>query len=140
MEINRHNEYLRMLKKIQQPKTDIVDVIGVVSVFILSKDVFLKNKDVDEFIQRVFNLKYAAYVTKSRTLMVAKISRNLYYMDENEITSLNRRLDTYLENVLENIDLGEQKNTQIINDSTMKKKSTKKKNENEKLKVWLKGL
>lgn len=140
MGINRHTEYLRMLKKIQEPKTDIVDIIGVVSVFILSKDVFLKNKDVEEFIQRVFNLKYATYVTKSRTLMVAKISRNLYYMDENEITSLNRRLDAYLEEVLENIDLDEQKSSEIINDSAMKKKSARKKNENEKLKVWLKGL
>lgn len=140
MDIDYYNDYLTILKKIQGPKVDIVDIIGVVSVFILSKDIFAKNKDVDQFIQKVFDIKYANYITKSRTLMVAKVSRNLYYMDEAEVISLNRKLDEYLKAILENTVVDEKKGDEIIDNNRIKIKSTKKKNENEKLKIWLKGL
>lgn len=74
-------------------------LIGIVSELIFSKEVFQKNKDISTFTQDVFNITYKDYVVKSRTMVVAKISRLLHLCD-NE-TMYNEKLLIFINETIE---------------------------------------
>ena len=97
-------------------KNDIskVELMGVMGIIIISKDVIRKNADVGEFVKYTTKIKFPEYVIKSRTLMSARINRILVNIeDESEVRRINRKVLEYLDNI---------------------------ENENDKLKKWLKGL
>ena len=41
-------------------------IIGIVSELLLSRQIFLKNADIEEFLSEVFGLKFKTYLFKSR--------------------------------------------------------------------------
>lgn len=59
-------------------------LIGIVSELILSRKIFKKNSDITEFLKKVFNIEYKEYVIRSRTLIIAHISRNIVKLDSFE--------------------------------------------------------
>ncbi|NMH67933.1 hypothetical protein HF072_03940 [Bacillus sp. RO3] len=99
-------------------------LIGTVTLLIFSTEVFKNNKDIVPFLEEVFNVSYLPYVMKSRTLISAKLGRELFHKNENELEVINKKLFSYFG---------------LNNDSTGSKKKTKK-NANDKLDSWLKGL
>ncbi|HFI0633822.1 TPA: hypothetical protein ACGO2G_000280 [Streptococcus suis] len=66
--------YRNELKNLKLP---MYKVIGIVSELILSKQVFRKNSEIEAFILEVFNLKLKSYLYKSRTLLVARMTREI---------------------------------------------------------------
>ncbi|QNF28529.1 hypothetical protein [Metabacillus elymi] len=102
--------------------------IGTITLLIYSTEIFKNNKDIIPFLDAVFNVSYLPYVIKSRTLICAKLARELYNKEENEIRIINKNLLNYFELNSQN------ETTNNVN------KKKQKKNANEKLDSWLKGL
>ena len=96
------------------------------SVLIYSKVIFKKNVDVADFVNNIINIQLPGYITKSRTLMVGRCARIIFNADEGKIKDIHNKLITFFE--------------KIETDKPTIKKIKKKKNENEKLETWLKGL
>ena len=61
-------------------KVELMEVMGII---IISKDVIKRNTDVGEFIEYVMKIKFPEYVIKSRTLMSARINRILINIEDN---------------------------------------------------------
>ena len=83
-------------------KNDIskVELMGVMGIIIISKDVIRKNADVGEFVKYTTKIKFPEYVIKSRTLMSARINRILVNIeDESEVRRINRKVLEYLDNI-----------------------------------------
>ncbi|WP_143076538.1 hypothetical protein [Peptostreptococcus sp. D1] len=76
-------------------------MIGILSEMILSKEIFQKNSDIDEFITNVFDISFKHYVYKSRTLIVAKTTRIIYNTEEiykyqkNVYSYINKKIELY---------------------------------------------
>lgn len=114
---------------LKKNNTDIVEIIGIITTLIITKDVFKKNLEVKEFLSNVLGIDFPSYVMRSRTLMAARTSRLLFTVDEDSLYELKNKIFTYIKN----IDMLDEKNMSNV-------KKTKKKNENQKLEKWLKGL
>ena len=120
--------------KLYLRKNDVskVELMGVMGIIIISKDVIKRNTDVGEFIEYVMKIKFPEYVIKSRTLMSARINRILINIEDNsEIRKISRNILDYLDNI---------ENEYKSNEPEKNIKKVKKENENDKLKKWLKGL
>lgn len=119
----KDNEYF--LKKISEKNIDYIDIMGINVALLYSKEYFKKNEDISAFLKTVYNIDFLPYVMKSRTLIVARITKELNNKEEPELKLIRKKIIDFL-----NL---EQRN------STYKKPS-KKKDSNEKLKTWLEGL
>ena len=97
---------------------------------LFSKELFRKNSQVADFVNHTMNLNLANYIIKSRALITAKVIKTLINYDVKEQKYLHDKCIEYF-NKLEKVD-----NVQEIKRSDTKKK----KSENEKLSIWLKGL
>lgn len=60
-------------------------IIGITAELIFSKKIFQKNRDVEKFLKDVFNIEYKGYVMKSRTMVVARVSREILSYEDNEV-------------------------------------------------------
>ena len=88
--------------KLYLRKNDVskVELMGVMGIIIISKDVIQRNTDVGEFIEYVMKIKFSEYVIKSRTLMSARINRILINIEDNsEIRKISRNILDYLDNI-----------------------------------------
>lgn len=56
-------------------------LIGIVSELLLSKQIFLKNIDIEDFLMEVFGLKFKAYLYRSRTMIVARVTKEIIAME-----------------------------------------------------------
>lgn len=107
-------------------KTNKNYTIGTVTLIIYSNELFKNNKEIIPFLKGVFNESYLPYVIKSRTLIVAKLGRYIAQKEISEIREINEAILNYFED--------------IKSDDGEIKKKTKKKNANDKLDSWLKGI
>ena len=57
-------------------------LIGIVSELPLSKQIFLKNMDIEDFLMEVFGLKFKAYLYRSRTMIVARVTKEIIAMEK----------------------------------------------------------
>jgi len=80
-------------------------LIGITSELIFSKEIFPKNKDISIFIENVFGITYKDYIMKSRTMVVAKISRLLY--NANEQSTYNKELLLFINEIIEKLKIPE---------------------------------
>lgn len=112
-----------VLNKLNDPSLDCIDLLGIICFIIYSKDIFPKNKDIIPFLDEVFNIKFLKYVISSRTLIVARVSKHVNVMNINEKKSIPNKIIKYFK--IQNLTIS---------------KSNRKKNANEKLETWLKGL
>lgn len=81
-------------------KTDInnIELMGILGILIIKKDILKKNSDVGEFIEYVVGEKFPGYVIKSRTLMSARINRILVNIDEQlEIKKISTKILDYID-------------------------------------------
>lgn len=56
-------------------------IIGIVSELLLSKQIFSKNSDVEKFLKEVLGLEFKAYLYKSRTMVVARVTREIFALE-----------------------------------------------------------
>lgn len=71
-------------------------LIGISSELILETRIFPKNSDIPPFLKEVFGVTYKEYVIKSRTLMLARVVRQIDNTPTAEIEHLKRRLYQFL--------------------------------------------
>ncbi len=117
-------------RKLYSNSLDIFELIGLYGMILFSKELFRKNSQVADFVNHTMNLNLANYIIKSRALITAKVIKTLINYDVKEQKYLHDKCIEYF-NKLEKVD-----NVQEIKRSDTKKK----KSENEKLSIWLKGL
>lgn len=60
-------------------------IIGIVSELLLSKKVFKANTEIESFLKQVFDLEFKTYVFRSRTLIVARVSREILAIENDGI-------------------------------------------------------
>ena len=63
--------------ELKNSKIQTYKLIGIVSELVLSKEIFKNNIDIEDFIVNVFNLRFKDYLYKSRTLLVARLTREI---------------------------------------------------------------
>lgn len=114
------------LNRLTNNDIDYIDIIGLNVAIIYSKEIFKRNKDISQFLVEIYNINFRPYVMKSRTLIVARITRELHNKTHEELNEIRLKLINYLN---PNTNISEKKN-----------KSNKKQDSNEKLKKWIEGL
>lgn len=117
---------------LKKNEISVIELMGIVGMLIISKDILKKNSEVEEFVNKTLELTFPAYVIKSRTLMSARVNRVLVNIeDEAQIKQYRKKILEYLDSF---------QNEEETKESEKTTKKAKKENENEKLKKWLKGL
>ncbi|MGX8791755.1 hypothetical protein ACW0TQ_08240 [Oceanobacillus sp. M60] len=124
-EKTNYNTINQLLNRLSHNNVDYIDIIGLNVAILYSKEIFQKNSDINEFLEKVYNITFLPYVMKSRTLIVARITRVLNNKNKNELNEIRRKLIDYLK----------YENSPVEN-----KTKSSKKDSNEKLKSWLEGL
>ena len=79
-----------------------MELMGIMGMLIISKDILKRNSEVEEFIKRTLELTFPEYVIRSRTLMSARVNRVLVGIDdESEIKKYQKKILEYLESLKE---------------------------------------
>ncbi|OBY11891.1 hypothetical protein [Clostridium paraputrificum] len=73
--------YRNELKNKGVPKYKI---LGIVSELLYSKKIFCKNSEIKKFVEDVFGIEFKEYIMKSRTMIVARISKMIFNSEEND--------------------------------------------------------
>lgn len=115
--------YKIIIKKLNNDNLDNIELIGIICFIIYSKEIFPKNKDISEFLKDIFGEVYPEYLMKSRPLIVARLSNKLKTMEKETVLNIHKKLIKYFG---------------IKSDNFLK--VNKKKNANDKMETWLKGL
>ena len=68
--------------ELKNTKIQTYKLVGIVCELVLSKEIFKNNTDIEDFIIGVFNLKFKDYLYKSRTLLVARLTREILKNDK----------------------------------------------------------
>ncbi|MBE5061033.1 MAG: hypothetical protein KH045_04745 [Megamonas funiformis] len=76
-------------------------VIGIVAELLLSKKIFNKNVDIEKFLEETFNLYFKTYLYKSRTLLVARVIREIIKLENN--SSYKKRLFLFIDKKIEEL-------------------------------------
>lgn len=113
-----------LINKKLNNKVDNIDFSGIVSYMIFSQQIFPKNKDISIFLRETFEISYLDYVMRSRCLIVARITRQIMNLSENELQKAKEQTLKFI-------------STGVVQAN---KKPSSKRNANDKLEVWLKGL
>ena len=77
------------------------DFIGSIVLFAFSKQIFLRNVDIDPYIREVLGLEFKPYVFRSRTLLVAKICKVIFGLDDVSFREAKRKNKSYLKVTLD---------------------------------------
>lgn len=120
--------------KLYLKKNDVnkVELMGIMGILIISKDLIRKNIDVGNFVKDVMGVNFPEYVIKSRTLISARVNRILVDIeDDAEIRKIRKKVLKYLDDI---------ENEKLPDELEKTTKKAKKENENDKLKKWLRGL
>lgn len=76
-----YNELILFRNELKNKSVPKYKIIGIVSELLLSRQVFPRNKDIQEFLKEVFSLEFKEYLFKSRTLVVARVTREILIME-----------------------------------------------------------
>lgn len=98
--------YRNELKNTKIPKYKL---IGIMTEIILSKEIFKKNSEISLFLKENFGIDYKNYITKSRTMIVAKTSRIIHNLENNEYTMYKKTLLSYINLEIEKLKNDEKK-------------------------------
>lgn len=95
---NQLNYYRSELKSKNIAKYKL---IGINSELILNTSIFTKNDDIASFLSTVYDLQYKDYVFKSRTMILARTTRDIYKMDEKEFEISRKNLLLFINKSIE---------------------------------------
>lgn len=84
-------------------------VIGIVTMIIISEELFERNVDIRDFIifvfdENIFNDKYKEYVMSSRTLIVARTVRLIRGLSDKDYIDFKRKVYKYIDAKITNPD------------------------------------
>lgn len=78
-------------------------IIGIVSVLIFSREIFKKNSEIYSFLNEVFDLQFKEYIMKSRTLIIARTTKMIHNIQEEEYNLYKKRLLAFVTNKIEEL-------------------------------------
>lgn len=78
--------------ELKNTKVPRYKLIGITTEILLSKEVFRRNSEINLFLRDVFNMRFKTYVMKSRTMIIARISRNIYVADNKQYVEIKSNL------------------------------------------------
>lgn len=114
--------------------TEKYEVMGIFGIIIFSRIIFESNVDLSFFIEDVFKIEIPKYIVKSRPLLIGKVQKIIFKQEINETKIVLKNVKKIFRDIIKE---------EIKNDSNFYKQAKpdySKKNENEKLEIWLKGL
>lgn len=76
-------------------------IIGIVSQLLLSRKIFPANIDIEKFLADIFKLKFKTYLFKSRTLIIARMTREILSSENDNIYK--NRLYQFVQEKIENL-------------------------------------
>ena len=80
-------------------------LIGITTELILDNELFLKNEDIIPFLDEVCKLEFKDYIIKSRTMIVARTSREIYKLDIKMYDQKKKRMFKFLNLILDKEDI-----------------------------------
>ncbi|MDU2391866.1 hypothetical protein [Bacillus sp. (in: firmicutes)] len=96
------NELIIYKNELKNSKPARYKVIGIVSKMLLSKELFMRNTEINEFLKYVFEIEYKEYVMTSRTLIVARTVRLIEAFSDNDYLNCKKRLYKYIDSKITN--------------------------------------
>lgn len=101
--------YRNELKNKTIPKYKL---IGIITELIYSKKIFKRNKDIKTFINDIFDIELKDYILKSRTMIVAKISKEIAYSENANVykSALNNFINDQINLIKKEDNIKEKKN------------------------------
>ncbi len=127
--MNKKTEVIKMIEKDEE----FLVFLGTINMIVLNRSLLKKNSEVSKCIKEVFDIEFPEYVVKSRTLMAARLSREIFNIDKYKISNYYIKIHEFLEKM----SVGKNEKEQ---NSSNKKNKSKKLNANDKLDKWLKGI
>ncbi|MCQ4669757.1 hypothetical protein NE689_00385 [Lactonifactor longoviformis] len=79
-----YNKLILFRNELKNKTVPKYKIIGIVSELILSRQVFPRNLDIEEFLKEIFSLEFKTYLFKSRTLVVARVAREIIAMEKDD--------------------------------------------------------
>lgn len=119
-----------ILRKISRKDADAIDLFGASVALLYSKESFERNQDISLFLTEVFGIDFLPYVMRSRTLIVARITKELKNKNNEEHEEIKKKIIEYLNKKIDD----------TAADTSDVKKKSKKRDANDKMKTWLEGL
>ncbi|WP_440114831.1 hypothetical protein [Paenibacillus sp. QZ-Y1] len=96
------NELIIYKNELKNSKPARYKVIGIVSTMLLSKELFKKNEEINDFLKYVFKIEYKEYVMASRTLIVARTVRLIETLDDKDYINSKKILYKYIDSKITN--------------------------------------
>ncbi|OLF50623.1 hypothetical protein BU200_00955 [Streptococcus acidominimus] len=88
--------YINILNRSDLKKYSL---IGLNSELLLSKDLFKHNSEISMYLSQVFSIEFLPYVMRSRTMIVARLTREIYKYDEKQINLVRKKMLKYLKSI-----------------------------------------
>lgn len=76
-------------------------LIGIIVELLLSKEVFKRNSEIASFVKDIFGVELKAYILKSRTMIMAKICRDIHSLDNP--SSCQKKLYDFVDSKIEQL-------------------------------------
>jgi hypothetical protein len=93
---NMYRDFVIFRNELKNSKLPKYKLIGIITEILFSKEIFYKNIDISNFLENVFYIEFKPYVMKSRTMIVARISRIIYNSERNEYIEYKKNLLRFL--------------------------------------------
>lgn len=133
--MNKYNNSLEILQALVYKKSSSREAfIGLITIVIYSREIFVKNEDAAKFVKNVFGLSFLDYVVKSRTLLCARLTRNLVNMSDRDIKESIYKASEYFKTDKFIIEYNE--NSHTFNKNNLKNKH----NANRDVGTWISAL
>lgn len=94
-----YTSLLLFRNELKNNKIPLYKIVGILSVLLLSKDIFPHNEMIKGFLMEILGLSYKEYVFRSRTLLCARVTRDL--INEKVVNDYKLKLYKFLETQIE---------------------------------------
>lgn len=91
--------------------------IGSVACLVLDKQIFRSNSEVGEFASLILEVELPKYILRSRTILLARLCRELDLKDKKSIQYFQRRVLFFIKNIVNNDDSENIQSSNKKNDS-----------------------
>lgn len=85
-----------MLRKLKHGNVAKENFIGIISMIVLSSELFKKNSDVADYVEHTFDIHLLPYAVRSRTIIIAKLCRFLVKITDAESKKLSIKTYNYI--------------------------------------------
>lgn len=90
------NELQQKINTIKNEKSKEY-LIGTLSSLVFSKELFSRNSDIEPFIYDVFDIKYLSYVFRSRTLLFARLTKDVILNEDIDYIDISKKCSLFFE-------------------------------------------